>query len=179
MPVDPLEDRIQVGDQGRTRGDQDVADRHVAPVVLPGAQDRLHVVQSELAGVALQAFEHRRTVVQAMDPLQAPGQRQADGPGTAADIQQTARATKIHALDESFAVGAAQALAAHLPGPPVPGAGRLGLVRGAAHVLAVALGEIDVIQAHGHSPRSIRKTVAIGCESAAPAGRRARPGAPR
>ncbi|MNZ93841.1 hypothetical protein D3C78_1129310 [compost metagenome] len=178
MPVDPLEDRIQVGDQGRTRGDQDVADRHVAPVVLPGAQDRLHVIQLELAGVALQAFEHRRTVVQAIDPIQMPGQRQANGPRTTADIQQAAGATKIHALDESFAVGAAQALAAHVGGAPVPGAGWFGLMRGALHMLAVAFGKVDVIQAHGHSPGSIRTIAAIGCGPAAPAGRTTRPGAP-
>src|SRR5690606_1575015 len=105
------------------------------------------------------------------------GLGQAEGAGTAADVQQATGAVEVHAGDESVGIVAAERLAVHRQGVLVPLSGRFGSIGRELQVLAIAFCEVDVSEAHGGSRRSGWSAAAFDGRSAPPAGHTTRPGA--
>src|SRR5690606_31963439 len=133
----------QVLDAGGPRGDDDVAARYIRPVVLPGSQYWRDVAHAQKAGVRCKRVEHPLAVIEAVDGLQAAGERQTDRARTAADVQQGVAAGQVHPADELLRIAALQRAATDVFCAPVPGAGRLGRTGCRRQVLAIEAPEVD------------------------------------
>lgn len=143
-----MQRRLDVGNHDRARGDDDVASGDRGPVVFPRQAQRFDIVVTEHGHIVEQPVEHALAEIKADDASQPIGERQADGSGATADVEQHVRAGKIHPVDELVGVAALAHPAAHLSSALVPSVRGLWSHVGGDVMAAIKAAEIDVGDIH-------------------------------